>query len=225
MIGQQFLQREFGLHPKVSWQIDAFGVSTGYARLARDVGFDGLFFSRMDISEKKELRKKHQKQQVWRPHEENFGKQKDILSVVIDQGGVLGSYCWPAGFWADTNYMIDAPMVLNKNNPMYHFDKTVSAFYYGMLEHFETEKTNHAFRLFGCDMAFVDAKINYRIMDKLLETWKELGYNEDIELRYSTPTQYLNSVAKVNTNKQGNETAVNFAVRHDDTLPYAQNPN
>ena len=74
MIGQQFLQKEFELQPKVSWQIDAFGLSSGYARLAHDVGFEALFFSRVDIHEKEWLRKNKKKTMVWRPNQENFGK-------------------------------------------------------------------------------------------------------------------------------------------------------
>ena len=61
-------------------------MSTGYARLARDVGFDAMFFSRVDIAEKKEMRAKKTKYSVWRPHEENFGMQKDILALNMDQG-------------------------------------------------------------------------------------------------------------------------------------------
>ena len=44
--------REFQIHPQVSWQIDTFGVSQGYARLARDIGFDILMFSRVTQEEK-----------------------------------------------------------------------------------------------------------------------------------------------------------------------------
>ena len=95
MIGRQFLQKEFDLHPKVSWQIDVFGQSTGYARLARDIGFDAMFFSRVDIEEKKYMRKNKRKTTVWRPHEEHHGKTKDILSLTMDQNKVLGNYCWP----------------------------------------------------------------------------------------------------------------------------------
>lgn len=58
MIGQRFLKKEFDIVPRVSWQLDAFGVSTGYARLARDVGFDTMMFSRMDIEEKYNVRNK-----------------------------------------------------------------------------------------------------------------------------------------------------------------------
>jgi hypothetical protein len=52
--------------------------------LARDVGFDTMMFSRMDIEEKYYVRNHTRQFSVWRPHEENFGKQKDILSLVID---------------------------------------------------------------------------------------------------------------------------------------------
>jgi hypothetical protein len=34
--------------PKVSWQLDSFGVSKGLARLTKDMGFDAMFYSRID---------------------------------------------------------------------------------------------------------------------------------------------------------------------------------
>jgi len=40
-------------------------------------------------------------------------------------------------------------------------------------------------------MAFVEAEKNYKIMDNLLATWKELEFNKDIEIRYSNPTNFL----------------------------------
>ena len=53
--------------------MDSFGVSQGYARLAHDMGFDAMFFSRIDLQEKAKLAKERNKQQIWRPDEENFG--------------------------------------------------------------------------------------------------------------------------------------------------------
>ena len=103
----------------------------------------------------------------------------------------MNSYCWPAGFFADVNYMIDVPIILNKQHKDYKFDKLTRVFYDGMLEFFEMEKTNHAFRPFGCDMAFIDARVNYRIMEALIQTWKQLGFDEVMELRYSTPTRFV----------------------------------
>lgn len=54
MSGHKFITQEVGVEqPKISWQIDAFGVSQGYARLAKDIGFDAMFFARVDAEEKK----------------------------------------------------------------------------------------------------------------------------------------------------------------------------
>lgn len=197
MIGQQFLQKEFGLHPTVSWQLDSFGVSTGYARMAHDVGFDMMIFARVDLMEKRQMRQKKSRSQVWRPHEENFGKRKDILSVTLDQqrNSSLGSYCWPQGFWADTNYLLDVPLILKEDNPGFKFDKVVKALYQEMSEYLDNERTNQVFRPFGCDMAFVDAKINYKIMDELFRWWKKLGLDKDMEIRYSTPTRFAKEMS------------------------------
>jgi hypothetical protein len=48
MIGHLFLKQEVGMaqEASISWQLDSFGLSAGYARLARDLGFDAMFFSR-----------------------------------------------------------------------------------------------------------------------------------------------------------------------------------
>jgi hypothetical protein len=56
MRGHQFLSQELGIEdPNISWQLDSFGVSKGYARLARDIGFDAMFFTRVDTEEKIKL--------------------------------------------------------------------------------------------------------------------------------------------------------------------------
>jgi len=84
MRGHQFLSTELGIEdPNISWQLDSFGVSKGYARLARDIGFDAMFFSRIDAEEKLKLQKNKEKVQVWRADETNFGPKKDILSIVM----------------------------------------------------------------------------------------------------------------------------------------------
>lgn len=84
MRGHQFLKQELDIDdPNVSWQLDSFGVSKGYARLAKDMGFDALFFSRIDTEEKVKLQHSQDKVQVWRPDEANFGSKKDILSIVM----------------------------------------------------------------------------------------------------------------------------------------------
>lgn len=142
------------------------------------------------------------------------------MALISDSGGIYGSYCWPAGFWADTSYMIDAPIVLNKNDPGYNFEGRVRAFYEGMVENFRMEKTNHIFKTFGCDMAFIEANLNYKIVDALISTWNRLGFNETMVLQYSTPTKYINDVKNVNDN-DWNGTDKVWPLRRDDMFPYA----
>ena len=46
-----------------------------------------------------------------------------------------------------------------------------------MVQYFSMERTNHAYRPFGCDMSNIESGINYKIMDKLISRWNELGFN------------------------------------------------
>lgn len=117
------------------------------------------------------------------------------MAVTLDQGkNSLNSYCWPKGFWADENYLIDSPMNLNKNSSSYKFDDLVKGLYTEVTDKFDEENSTHRFQPFGCDMAFVDAQVNYAIMDKLLERWAALGYDSDIEIKYSNPTIFYQNL-------------------------------
>lgn len=85
------------------------------------------------------------------------------------------------------------------------------------------ERTNHVFRPFGCDMSNVDAKMNYKIMDTLFEVWENLGFNKDMEIRWSTPTRYLKAMKAANEGFKADNTSktVGWPIRRDDTFPYA----
>lgn len=121
-----------------------------------------LIFSSVSPAEKELMRKKGKHLQIWRTAAKNFGKRKDVLAVTLDQGqSALNSYCWPKGFWADTNYMIDQHIALNKNQSDYNFDDLVKSLYADVTDRFDKENSTHLFQPFGCDMAFVDAKVNY----------------------------------------------------------------
>jgi alpha-mannosidase len=46
--GHRFIEREFNYKPRVGWQVDTFGHSSTNALLFAEMGFDALFFARMD---------------------------------------------------------------------------------------------------------------------------------------------------------------------------------
>jgi len=48
MIGHEFITKNFGVKPRIGWQIDPFGHSNTNARFFAEMGFDAWFFGRMD---------------------------------------------------------------------------------------------------------------------------------------------------------------------------------
>jgi len=96
----------------------------------------------------------------------------------------------------------------------------VKAFYASMVQTFDSERTNEVFRPFGCDMAYTQASVNYQIMDALIKTWKRLGFDKTIDIKYSTPSKYVQSIKKVNTEWEKKEDE-SWPIRKDDTFPYA----
>lgn len=52
IIGHDFLMREFGVRPRIAWHLDPFGHSNANARLFAEMGFDALFFARLDYQDK-----------------------------------------------------------------------------------------------------------------------------------------------------------------------------
>jgi alpha-mannosidase len=53
IVGHSWLKREFGVIPRVGWQLDQFGHSAANARLFSDFGFDALFISKgVDFEDK-----------------------------------------------------------------------------------------------------------------------------------------------------------------------------
>jgi hypothetical protein len=174
-------------------------VSSGYARLAHDVGHNLQMFSKADGAQLQHMRNNKTRVQVWRPSEENFGRQKQILSSLIHQNQNVSkkAYCFAQGFFVDVNYMMDAPLITNKNDTKYDFDKIVLAYYHQLNDQLVHERTNHIFSPFGCDFSFVDAKLNYAVITNLTKVWNDLGFSDDIELVISTPSRYLRAMKEL----------------------------
>jgi hypothetical protein len=156
-------------------------------------------FSKADGAQLEHMRNNKSRVQVWRPAEENFGRQKQILSSLIHQNQNVSkkAYCFAQGFFVDVNYMMDAPLITNKNDTKYDFDKIVLAYYHQLNDQLKHERTNHIFSPFGCDFSFVDAKLNYAVITNLTKVWNELGFSDDIELVISTPTRYLQAMKEL----------------------------
>jgi lysosomal alpha-mannosidase len=67
MLAHSFLQTEFGVIPKVGWNIFAFGHSATNARLFSDLGYKGQFFAKIDNDIKDNLHATHDFNFLWQP--------------------------------------------------------------------------------------------------------------------------------------------------------------
>lgn len=52
LAGHEFLEKEFGITPKIAWHCDPFGHSSVTPELFAQMGYQALFFSRVNDEEK-----------------------------------------------------------------------------------------------------------------------------------------------------------------------------
>ncbi|CAF2257133.1 unnamed protein product [Rotaria magnacalcarata] len=67
-LGVEFLRDQFGecARPKIGWQIDPFGHSREVASLFAQMGFDGLFFARLDYQDDEQRNNTKTREMVWK---------------------------------------------------------------------------------------------------------------------------------------------------------------
>lgn len=104
MVGHEWIQKEFGVQPKIGWDIDTFGHSDINTRLFAQMGFEAMFFSRLDHADKSERAKEKNKGMnfLWRPSSSHFGDKYQILTNVFRT-----DYCYPTGFSIAENMLSD----------------------------------------------------------------------------------------------------------------------
>ena len=66
-MGQDFLKRNFGVTPKYAWQLDPFGHSSSMPKIFKELGFEAVFFGRMDDSLKQEWIRDQDLTLMWNP--------------------------------------------------------------------------------------------------------------------------------------------------------------
>ncbi|XP_042503004.1 probable alpha-mannosidase At5g13980 [Macadamia integrifolia] len=66
-MGHRFIKQEFGVTPRIGWQIDPFGHSAVQAYLlGAEVGFDSLFFARIDYQDREKRKTEKSLEFIWR---------------------------------------------------------------------------------------------------------------------------------------------------------------
>ena len=88
--GHEFIVNEIGVKPKISWQLDPFGHASEYAVLSAQMGFNGMYFARIDFQDYQQRLKDKTLEFIWRPSG-TLGQQTEIFTHVLWQT----TYCPP----------------------------------------------------------------------------------------------------------------------------------
>eukprot|EP00095_Tigriopus_kingsejongensis_P005742 maker-scaffold28_size608977-snap-gene-1.16 protein:Tk05742 transcript:maker-scaffold28_size608977-snap-gene-1.16-mRNA-1 annotation:"hypothetical protein DAPPUDRAFT_207420" len=196
--------------PRVAWQIDPFGHSKEQANLFAQMGFDGLFFARIDYRDKIQRMANQGMQMVWEGSDD-LGEESSIFTGVFTD-----LYAAPAGFQFDMRYD-DDPIVDDPRLREYNLDAKIELF----LETVTSNITNYQSQrnlmfTMGGDFNFQIANMNYQNLDKLIKYVNERSAETKIRAFYSTPSCFLKAL---------NDESLTWPSKTDDFFPYADGPN
>ncbi|KAK9272279.1 hypothetical protein L1049_002650 [Liquidambar formosana] len=206
-LGHQFIKKEFGLTPRIGWQIDPFGHSAVQAYLlGAEVGFDSFFFGRIDYQDRAKRKNEKSLEVVWR------GSKSLGSSAQIFAGAFPENYEPPSGFYFEVN---DAsPIVQDDINLFdYNVQDRVNDFVAAAVAQANITRTNHIMWTMGTDFKYQYAHTWFRQLDKLIHYVNQDGR---VNALYSTPSIYTD--AKYATNES-------WPIKTGDFFPYADRAN
>uniref|UniRef100_A0A803LR41 Alpha-mannosidase n=1 Tax=Chenopodium quinoa TaxID=63459 RepID=A0A803LR41_CHEQI len=184
-LGHQFLKNEFGVIPRVGWQIDPFGHSAVQAYLlGAEVGFDSLFFARIDYQDREKRMAEKSLEVVWQGSK-SLGATAQIFTGAFWQG----NYEPPDGFHFEVND--DSPVV--QDDPTlfdYNVEDRVNAFVAAAISQANVTRTNHIMWTMGTDFKYQYAHTWFRQMDKLIHY---VNLDGRVNALYSTASMYTDA--------------------------------
>ncbi|XP_059643821.1 probable alpha-mannosidase At5g13980 [Cornus florida] len=205
--GHQFIKEQFNVTPRIGWQIDPFGHSAVQAYLlGAEVGFDSLFFGRIDYQDRAKRKNEKSLEFIWR------GSKSLGSSAQIFAGAFPENYEPPSGFYFEVND--DSPVVQDDINLFdYNVQERVNDFVAAALSQANITRTNHVMWTMGTDFKYQYAHSWFRNLDKLIHYVNQDGR---VNALYSTPSIYTD--AKYAANES-------WPLKTDDFFPYADRVN
>ncbi|KAL7161944.1 hypothetical protein ACSBR2_042425 [Camellia fascicularis] len=206
-LGHRFIKEEFDVTPRIGWQIDPFGHSAVQAYLlGAEVGFDSLFFGRIDYQDRAKRKNEKSLEVVWR------GSKSLGSSAQIFAGAFPKNYEPPEGFYFEIDD--DSPIVQDNIKLFdYNVQERVNDFVAAALSQANITRTNHIMWTMGTDFKYQYAHTWFRNLDKLIHYVNQDGH---VNALYSTPSIYTD--AKYRENES-------WPLKTDDFFPYADRVN
>ncbi|GLJ25232.1 hypothetical protein SUGI_0482830 [Cryptomeria japonica] len=206
-LGHRFIKQQFNITPRIGWQIDTFGHSAVQAYLlTAEIGFDSVFFARIDYQDRAKRKEQKSLEVVWRGSK-TFGSSAQIFAGVFPV-----HYSAPPGFQYELNddsFPIQDDVLLSD----YNVDQRVNDFVNAAIAQANITRTNHIMWTMGDDFDYEYADSWFKQMDKFIHYVNKDGR---VNAFYSTPSIYTD--AKHAANEA-------WPLKLDDYFPYADAEN
>ena len=236
-LGHAFLKQELGVVPKIGWQLDPFGHSLFQAQLCDMLGFDALYFGRIDYQDLYQRQQTQQCEGLWKVN----SKQKEQHLLWGLTGSYRGNYGPFPGFCFDT--LCEDERLLNVDSTRL-LQRVYQFLEYAAIQAQQTQG-NHIMLTMGSDFHFSQAHVNYANIDLLISSTMNYQRNgklnirsifgnhtyEHVEIFYSDPEYYTKMKWKEYEESQHNNytntssNPIHWNVKTDDFFPYADGPH
>ncbi|KAL0429671.1 UNVERIFIED_CONTAM: putative alpha-mannosidase [Sesamum radiatum] len=207
-LGHKYIKEQFNVTPRIGWQIDPFGHSAIQAYLlGAEVGFDALFFGRIDYQDRAKRRDEKRLEVIWQGSK-SHGSSSQIFAGAF----YAGNYEPPTGFYFEVND--DSPVVQDDINLFdYNVQERVNDFVAAAFSQANVTRSNHVMWTMGTDFKYQYAETWFRNMDKLIHYVNQDGR---VNALYSTPSLYTDAKHALNES---------WPLKTDDYFPYADRIN
>ncbi|XP_053692769.1 lysosomal alpha-mannosidase-like [Sabethes cyaneus] len=208
--GLRLLNDTFGDcgRPRTGWQIDPFGHSKEQASLFAQMGYDGMFFARLDWRDKNKRLSEKTAEMIWKAST-NLDDSELFTSVLYNH------YSAPPGFCFDV-LCSDEPFIDGAFSAENNVRERVDAFLYFVGNMSTKYRSNNLLITMGDDFNYMDANMNFKNMDKLIKYTNARQQDTRVNVFYSTPTCYLKAL---------HDAQLNWPAKTDDFFPYASDPH
>ncbi|KAK5639939.1 hypothetical protein RI129_010750 [Pyrocoelia pectoralis] len=193
--------------PRVGWQIDPFGHTNAMATVLAELGFDGLFFWRLDYRDSEARQTDRRTEFVWRGNSDLGSKSDIFTSLLYENYNAPLYFCWDIQCG-------DEPIIDDKSSTEYNVKRKVDQFHKRIAAQAKNYQTNNILITMGGDFTYQAAEMYYVNIDRLIKGFQE--FHPEINMIYSTPSCYLNAVRE-----SAERNGITFPLETNDFMPYA----
>ncbi|XP_069699537.1 lysosomal alpha-mannosidase-like [Periplaneta americana] len=193
--------------PHIGWQIDPFGHSREMASIFARMGYDAVFFARLDYQDKNNRLLGKTAELIWEGSP-NLGASADLFTNAL-----YNHYSAPAGFCFDILCNTE-PFIDNQKSPDYNVDAKVQDFVNFVNGQAQYYTSKNVIVTMGDDFNYQDALMYFKNMDKLIKYVN--AADKGVNIIYSTPSCYVKAV---------NDEGLTYTTKQDDFFPYATDGN